>query len=559
MTRLLDFADIQGGVLRAYGRQGFPKARYVFLRITDAARGREFVEAVRRKVTTAARWTDPARAPPFQRGHHPRLVDVVRSRNLDDYPGEAHLTKPKVAINLAFTFDGLLALEMPVRTLRAMPDEFIEGMAARANVLGDAPYLDRRDAIWQGADRAPPHMLVSFNAEMNSDGTPVAELRHETEWLERLCAQSAGGVAIVHGHGPHKGPWQDASAVLAPGPDGALTPTNKEHFGLSDGFGDPVFEGQYGPGAEALRAIGGGKIDRDQSWKPLATGELLLGHADEAQEIPCAAIPIGFSRNGTFMAYRKLHENVGSFRDYIAATARTYARVMGLTDLQEAADTLTAKMVGRWPDGVPLMAAPTHAAWKAFQQRLADAKARNDKDELGRIALLYVNFKYRPDPAGAQCPVTSHLRRVNTRDMLDPNFTSANPKAWNGSVLNNRRRFLRRGLPYGAPHPDQPSDTGEQGIIFLAICASLFRQFEFVQQQWVQYGLDFNAGNDTCPMLGNHDEGAKFVIPADPASGAPPFICEALPQLVEPRGGAYLFIPSMTALRMIAMGTVDPT
>ena len=52
----------------------------------------------------------------------------------------------------------------------------------------------------------------------------------------------------------------------------------------------------------------------------------------------------------------------------------------------------------------------------------------------------------------------------------------------------------------------------------LVVCASLFRQYEFVQQQWLNYGLDSNAGNDTCPIVGNHFDGtgkepkAKFVV-----------------------------------------------
>ena len=112
------------------------------------------------------------------------------------------------------------------------------------------------------------------------------------------------------------------------------------------------------------------------------------------------------------------------------------------------------------------------------------------------------------------------------------------------------------------------TDTDEQGVLMLIVCASLFRQFEFVQQQWINYGLDAGAGSDTCPIVGNHSDGApggkhgpkaKFVIPADPASGKPPFIVEGIPQFVETRGGEYFFVPSMTALRMIGMGVVDPT
>jgi deferrochelatase/peroxidase EfeB len=150
----------------------------------------------------------------------------------------------------------------------------------------------------------------------------------------------------------------------------------------------------------------------------------------------------------------------------------------------------------------------------------------------------------RPD--GVKCPVTSHTRRTNTRDGL----TGAS------SALNNRRRILRRGLPYGVTSDD---DTGEHGIIFMAMCASLSRQFEFVQQQWINYGLDANAGNDTCPIVGNREGDAKFLIPSEPGSGQAPYICSNIPQFVELRGGDYFFVPSMTALRMIGMGIVDPT
>ena len=148
------------------------------------------------------------------------------------------------------------------------------------------------------------------------------------------------------------------------------------------------------------------------------------------------------------------------------------------------------------------------------------------------------------------------MRRVNTRDGLAPSGTE-------GSVLNNRRRILRRGLPYGNS-ATSVSDADEHGIIMLIGCASLFRQFEFVQQQWINYGLDANAGNDTCPLTGNHEGGAdgpkaKFVIASDPKSGRPPFVVEGIPQFVETRGGEYFFVPSMTALRMIGMGVVDPT
>ena len=66
------------------------------------------------------------------------------------------------------------------------------------------------------------------------------------------------------------------------------------------------------------------------------------------------------------MVYRKLHENVKSFHDYIAEKAEFYARVMEVS-LEEAKETLKAKMVGRWSNGVPLMKAPTSVFWRSSE------------------------------------------------------------------------------------------------------------------------------------------------------------------------------------------------
>ena len=107
---------------------------------------------------------------------------------------------------------------------------------------------------------------------------------------------------------------------------------------------------------------------------------------------------------------------------------------------------------------------------------------------------------------------------------------------------------------------DRDDDDAEHGVFIMALCTSLFRQFEFIQQQWMHYGLDFDVGNDTCPIIGNRDGSGKVrrrrrTRPA----AALPFIAANLPQFVETRGGDYFFLPSLTALRMIAMGTIDPT
>lgn len=555
MARKLNLHDIQGNVVRAYGRFSFPFARYFFFNITKPDEGRKFVDAVRRHVTTGARWPDEAE-------------------------------KPRCTVNIGFSFFGLWQLGVPARTLKGMPDEFAEGMKDRAFVLGDRdttkvaeddPDWDAHwDPIWR-RNRTPGanglddvHIWVSLNAQLKTPGTadPVDELEERTAWLRDLCAASNSGVRLLPGIGRDgAADYQDANAVFDRFGDVVL-PTPKEHFGFADGIGDPVFDGQYRASEMADRVIGRGKREGG-TWQPIATGEFVLGHPDESQELPPAAMPPEFSHNGTFMAYRKLHENVASFDDVVTEEAQRYARVMDIPE-DEARETLRAKMCGRWSDGTPLATLPTYPEWRAFRAENGfddpdPAKALENQVTYLRSPAAS-DFRYADDMPGFKVPGGAHIRRMNTRDYLDPlnkggvdeaGKPHPNPDATH--ALNKRRRVLRRGLPYGASDPRKNTDETEQGVVMMLIGSSLFRQFEFVQQQWVQYGLDFHQGNNTCPMLGEHRVHTRHTIPSDPKSGKPPYIMSKLKTFVQCRGGEYFFIPSMTALRLIAMGVVDPT
>ena len=44
MTKRLDLLDIQGNVIRAYGRFGYPVARYVFFNIRQSDVARDFLK-----------------------------------------------------------------------------------------------------------------------------------------------------------------------------------------------------------------------------------------------------------------------------------------------------------------------------------------------------------------------------------------------------------------------------------------------------------------------------------------------------------------------------------
>lgn len=157
----------------------------------------------------------------------------------------------------------------------------------------------------------------------------------------------------------------------------------------------------------------------DGSWAPLATGELLLGYADEAGELPVAPIPHLLANNGTFMVYRKLHQNVATFRRYLEEKGALYAG---------GREKLASKFIGRWRDGTPVELSPD-----VPNQGIVKDKQRN------------VNFTFGDDLDGARCPVGAHVRRTNPRDTF----------GFNGRLIH-RRRITRRGLPYG---PYVPEDS----------------------------------------------------------------------------------------------------
>ena len=191
MALTLDLADIQGNVLIAYGRLGFPKARCVLLHINkgQGAKAREFLEELRGQITTAELW------PSSKTTHLPKEAVTA--------------TRPDVAINVAFTFSGLLALGVPVRTLRGLPDEFQQGMLQRAEILQDDPYGQQRpesrwDPIWLNEAENPDaevHALVTFNASATPSHFPSPEeaLESAFAWLQQRTGEDQP-VKILSGH-----------------------------------------------------------------------------------------------------------------------------------------------------------------------------------------------------------------------------------------------------------------------------------------------------------------------------------------------------------------------
>ena len=422
--RTVELTDIQGNILRGYNQ---PHFRYVYYRIHDCDQGRRFLKRIVPAVTTAQPWTNG---------------------------------KPASTVNVAFTFGGLLALGMPRDVMGSFPVEFRDGMKARAELLVDSG--ESAPQHWE-----EPWVNQGVNMWVGLSANSPDERERRYEWLENKRADLRG-VELAG--------YQDAGKLTI---DGALSP--KEHFGYTDGIGNPDIAGVPGK-----RQAGGGKMV-GRKWAPLAPGEFILGYADEAGEVAPTPRPRRFFRNGTYMVFRKLQQNVTSFRRWTAAEG---AKFPG------GVEHFKAKLVGRWPDGTPIELSPDHP-----DPAIATDPSRN------------LDFRYGSDPLGQRCPLGAHIRRANPRDATG--F---------GGLLSNRHRIIRRGVMYGDWLPDhaETDDDGSRGLVFIAFNASIERQFEFVQQQWMNFGNDFLLGNDRDPLIGNregHDK--KLVIQGDGNGRAP--------------------------------------
>ena len=435
---MLEFDDIQHILLtRAPALTG----RYEFLAFRNRAGGRAWLTAIMEKVHSAKAMRES-------------------------------VEKDKRWITVAFTCNGLRALGVDEATLATFPQEFREGMGARAAVLGDTGAND------------PAHWV---------DKTASPDLHAIAILFARDTAER--GRSVIE-HGKFLAECQGVEVLSSL--DLEATPPfgyAHDHFGYRDRLSQPVIEGS-------------GDEPTPGSGAPLKAGEFILGYPDETGAGPALPQPEILSHNGSFMAYRRLEEHVGRFRDFLRENGKT----------PEEQELVAAKLMGRWRSGAPLTLAP-------------------DKDDpaLGADPRRNNNFNYKQeDPQGYAVPLGSHMRRMNPRD------TAANM---------NRRRMIRRGATYGPYLPEgTPDDGTERGIAAFVICASLIRQFEFAQNVWVNDRNFHELANERDPIIGTQDGTLEFKIPKRPIRRK----ITGLPAFTTVRGGAYFFLPGLKALRWLA-------
>jgi Dyp-type peroxidase family len=288
----------------------------------------------------------------------------------------------------------------------------------------------------------------------------------------------------------------------------------REHFGFRDAIASPWVEGLHRPRKEQDR---------------IATGEVLLGHPD-LTGLPEPYPPLG--RDGSYLVVRQLAQDVEGF--WSALRSRVG---------DEQAVRWAAKMTGRWPDGTPLVGSP-------------DRPAADPSDDFG----------YHDDPDGVRCPLGAHIRRTNPRDGLGA-------KADESVHLVNRHRLLRRGRAFGlAAAPEtwpagidpvtlengRGDDSEQRGVLFMCLGASLARQFEFVQQSWLNNPKFAGLYDENDPITGaphrrmsTAASGFVFTAPGPVLNHR----IELPAKYVQCVGGGYFFLPSRTALDAISSET----
>ena len=441
------------------------------------------------------------------------------------------------AVFLALSAKGMSKFEptgMPRDTvLDGLPPAFRFGMAARKRITGDLG--DDDPTGWRWSDDPDP------TVETGADAVLML-YAGDRQALDRMLTVHT---ALLRNHGGDIVHRTDCAPAFAD----AERP-DFEHFGFRDGISQPVMRGT----TRSTRGV----PERDI----VEPGEFIIGYPNntgylpESPRVPAdadisGALPVvidanlsrftdfgnrsladaprDLGRNGSFLVIRELAQDVAGFnaeaeRQASELSKGGYSDLYKLIGQQPDADWVKAKMMGRWPDGRPLVGNPVSGG----------------KPDFGDPECVENDFSYAvDDPQGLACPFGAHVRRSNPRDSKVPD---EGPQEQD---ITNRHRILRRGRPYTRP-------DGEKGLLFACLCTDLERQFEFVQQFWSNAPAFHGLDNEPDPVMGadpvsTREGGTRervFTIPTP----AGPLRLSGLRKYVTARGGGYFFLPSRSAL-----------
>ncbi|HEY4333980.1 MAG TPA: Dyp-type peroxidase, partial [Ilumatobacteraceae bacterium] len=478
----LDLDDIQGNILAGFSTNHIA---LVFITFADAAGARRWLAVMQPHITSTSA--------------------VQRFRATATAAAAAG-----VWTNIAITHRGLAALGRPNTELRAFPTEFVEGMRARADVIGDHGVNDATN--WPTPYQTDVDAVLILGADQVSD-MEAAITSH----------QSAAAAAGVTATSVQRG------AVRADQP-------GHEHFGFRDGISQPGIRGfttSTNPSKPDEGAPG-----QDLLWP----GEFVLGHPGQPgvgggeSAGPIARSGPDWTTNGSYMVLRRLRQDVAGFRTFVAGMASAHGM---------STDLAGAKLIGRYQSGAPLEVTGAVAADPASADPSLTSDARiND-------------FEYGDDPNGAVVPLCAHIRKAYPRD---------EPTRDGGEEDTQTHRILRRGIPFGASLPlgtaagdalASPQFPDDRGLLFICYQTSIAHQFEFIQRRWFNDPNFPRRDSGVDPIVSTRDGQRSFVLPG----GRPDHIA-LMEQFVTTTGGDYFLQPSLSAISMLAAGeaaAITPT
>ncbi|MFI0482945.1 Dyp-type peroxidase [Actinomadura sp. 9N215] len=532
---LLDADEIQGNVVPGFFKPHMAIAAFT---IIDVVRARAWFAAVAPRVTTLRQAMKTREKVRRLRGYTAtRRLETLGAipEDVDDAWFNVAVSRPAMKRLLA---DGPYAPDV-----EAFEDEgFAHGMATRSALLGDPtdPSSEGNPANWRvGGPGTEADVLLVFNADRyEACQELLAELRDDAE---------ANGLHCFYEDEGRK-----------------LNSIGEEHFGFQDGVSQPGVRGRYADDPKAV--ITPRKVDPDaipDAWLFGLPGQYLVWPGEFVFGYPASgADPLmpgqinlpgpRWSRNGSYLVFRRLRQDVPAFHAFVRDEAeRLSTQVAGFEHV--TAEWLAARIVGRWPSGAPVSRLP-------------------DKDDraLGVDRLANNNFGFaapggpppsegddqwpeaEADPVGLICPMAAHIRKVNAR---------ATPNDLGGRRASFSRRILRRGLPYGPPFAenDPGSQDADRGLLFLCYQSSISDQFEFLNAKWMgsptaprsPSGFDMLIGQNGEPKQGRRRTSTVF------GAGAKTATLSTSVDWVVPTGGGYFFSPSISALRDVLGRNVE--
>ena len=245
--------------------------------------------------------------------------------------------------------------------------------------------------------------------------------------------------------------------------------------------------------------------------------------------------------NGSYVVYRKLQQDVAGFWQFMKREA---VRVTG-----------AGGRAATWSGWRRAASGAGRAARRWRWRPHADDPRLRDRDD----------FLYRDDPDGLACPLGAHVRRTNPRDDIKP-YPAAESLS-----MSEAHRLLRRARVFGPAlfdpavlaDPDvrrvpQPrcsrSPTTAARAAFISSAST--RASEASSSSCSRPGATTraSAGSTTTRIrsLGDNDRNGRAVEPHDDSRRPLRLRTAALPRFVTVKAGAYLFMPSLKALRFLS-------